>query len=161
LSRLPLSGRPDRWLEEGGRALRKLGFTKKRNTWRREDERGITVVDLQDSRYGPDFYLEIGIHRGSVAAPKITDCLGRERVEHKNRDVPEVVDEMMRWFERTHTAIEQANAARTPPPAPRERVRHAKFGAGSVAEDRGTSVRVEFDDGTTRLLGRSFLETLT
>lgn len=151
----------DRWLDEGGRALRKLGFTKKGTTWRREDERGIAVVDVQDSRYGPDFYLEVGIHRGGIASPKVTDCLGRERVAHENRDVPEVVDEIVRWFEREYAAFERAAAARTPPPAPRERVRHANFGAGSVVEDRGTSVRVEFDDGTTRVLARSFLETVT
>jgi hypothetical protein len=47
----------DRWLEDGGRALRKLGFKKKGNTWRREEDRGISVVNLQDSRFESPFFL--------------------------------------------------------------------------------------------------------
>lgn len=64
----------------------------------------------------------------------------------------------------TMTAVTGTTEAETccldvpPPPRPEERVVHKKFGAGAViAVIEAEKVRVRFDDGTERVLHRSFL----
>jgi hypothetical protein len=79
-------------------------------------------------------------------------------VEHANGDAGDVVEEMMAWFEERYAGYARGAAQRQPPARPPERVRHAKFGTGRVTADCGASVQVEFDDGTTRLVARSFLQ---
>lgn len=44
-----------------------------------------------------------------------------------------------------------------PPEAPPERVRHARFGLGTVQRREGGKVEVAFDDGTTRTLREDFV----
>lgn len=151
-----------------GRKLTKLGFKKKGNTWRRESDFGIEVFNIQGSRWGGGaFYLNVGIYLGAHEGnrhlfareanwePAESDCQLRARIEHESRSAEEVFDEIRTWFESQSRSLEERS--RPPTTAPL-RVKHAKFGSGTVVVDYGDKVQVAFDDGNTRLLSRSFVE---
>jgi Domain of unknown function (DUF4304) len=142
-------------VDDFGPKLRKLGFKKKRLTWRRETDGGIEVFNVQRSQYGSDIYLNIGLYFGGEPEPHEYQCNVRERVEHRNREAAVVYVEILAWFEAQH-----ARHARHVQPAPIAKprpVRHAKLGSGQAVVVDGDSLRVTFDDGTTRVIKRAFL----
>lgn len=143
-------------VDELGSKLRKLGFKKKRLTWRRETDHGIEIFDIQRSQFGSTLFINVGIYVGGEAEPQAAHCLC-VRIAHEGRDADDVFTDVIAWFEKQRVSRE---ARLMPPPAEtnRARVRHAKLGEGTVIAEQGDSVRVAFDDGTTRLLKRSFLE---
>jgi hypothetical protein len=158
----------DHVVEEVGRRLRKLGFKRKGNTWRREGDLGIEVFNIQGSQWGSGaFYLNLGVYLGAQEGnrhlfprdpnwePAESDCQLRKRIEHEKRSADEVFEEIRTWFATQNRSLE--DRARPPASAP-VRVKHKKFGTGTVLADYGEKVQVAFDDGSTRMLAKSFVE---
>jgi hypothetical protein len=57
--------------------LKPLGFRKRARTWRLERPEVISVVNLQKSSWGDDFYLNLGVFLkgdGAVRQPAEKDC---------------------------------------------------------------------------------------
>jgi hypothetical protein len=148
----------DSLVDELGARLRKLGFKKKQLTWRRETDHGIELFDIQRSQFGPSLYINVGIYVGGDPEPKAHQCLCH-RISHEGRDAGDVFAQVVAWFEKERVARE-ARLTPSPVETPRARVRHAKLGDGTVIAEQGDSLRVAFDDGTTRLLKKSFLEVV-
>jgi hypothetical protein len=152
---------PSAVLEDGlvseiGSRLRKLGFKKKRLTWRRETDHGIEIVNIQRSQFGASLFLNVGVYVGGEPEPQIGQCL-HYRIEHEGRDAGDVFADITARFDKERVS-RGAWLAAPPVEAKRIRVRHPKLGNGTVIAEQDDSVRVAFDDGTTRLLKRSFLE---
>jgi Domain of unknown function (DUF4304) len=139
-------------IEDFGPKLRKLGFKKKRLTWRRETDGGIEVFNIQRSQYGSEIYLNIGLYIGGEPEPHEYQCAARQRVEHRGREAAGVYAEILAWFE-----AQQARYVRPAPIVKPRPVRHAKLGRGQAVVVDGDSLRVAFDDGTTRVIKRAFL----
>ena len=149
----------DHVVDEVGRKLKKLGFKRKGTTWRHEGEWGIEVFNIQGSQWGSGaFYLNVGIYLGddrNLLEPREHECQLRTRIAHEDRSGDEVCEAIRTWFE---TQTRQLEARARPPASQPVRVKHATFGAGTIVEDRGSTVKVAFDDGSTRVLARSFVE---
>jgi hypothetical protein len=153
----------DHVIGEVGRKLRKLGFTRKGNSWRREGEPGIEVFDIQGSQWGSGaFYLNVGIYLGDdreLREPQEYECQLRERIAHENRTSEQVFEDVRGWFEAQSRRLDSATRARSERVQP-VRVSHATFGEGTVASERDGTVTVKFDDGTTRVLKKSYVQEI-
>jgi hypothetical protein len=66
------------------RALKPLGYTKRRSTWWRDRETVIPVVNLQKSQWSDDWYLNLGVYHkalGPDITPNEHGCHIRTRAE--------------------------------------------------------------------------------
>jgi hypothetical protein len=64
--------------------LKPLGYTKRAGTWHRDHGKLISVVNLQKSQWGDDFYLNLGVYLkqlGSENHPAESRCHIRCRAE--------------------------------------------------------------------------------
>ena len=63
-------------------ALREAGFKVRSNTWHKQCEDTILVVNLQKSQWGPQFYINLAVwvrRLGDASAPKEYQCHIRQR----------------------------------------------------------------------------------
>jgi len=66
------------------RVLRPLGYTRRGSTWHRVRDEVVSVVNLQKSQWGEDWYLNLGVYLKSVgdeARPPEARCHIRCRAE--------------------------------------------------------------------------------
>lgn len=87
------------------RALKECSFKKKSNTWRKENDETVLVVNLQRSSWGAQFYINLGVlirELDDIPNPTENKCHLRERLEE------------MAGAERLKAALNAENAELTP-----------------------------------------------
>lgn len=65
--------------------LKALGFTKKSNTWWRQSQDAVQVLNIQKSPFGERIYVNLGIYLkalGTETTPPERRCHVQERLEH-------------------------------------------------------------------------------
>ncbi len=97
------------------RILKPLSYTKRGATWRREREQVISVVNLQKSQWGDDWYVNLGVYLktlGIEARPTEARChvrcradaLGARTMPREPSGVAALVDEVaVPWLEELST----------------------------------------------------------
>jgi hypothetical protein len=96
--------------------LKPLGYSKRGATWHRDQGNVISVVNLQKSQWGDDFYLNLGVYLkqlGTKERPAASECHVRCRAEAlaempKLSDDSNEVDALIRtvvvpWFDALKT----------------------------------------------------------
>lgn len=51
-----------------GRVLKPLGYRKRASTWRRERDAVVSVLNLQKSQWGDDWYMNLGVYLKALGA---------------------------------------------------------------------------------------------
>jgi Domain of unknown function (DUF4304) len=80
-------------------ALREAGFKVRSNTWHKQCQDTILVVNLQKSQWGPQFYINLAVwvrQLGEASAPKEYQCHIRQRAtslpDRRAKDLERALD---------------------------------------------------------------------